>query len=106
MSETQPKGKILKPDGTDVSDRDRSDDGTIIVRKNREPGHNYFFGQNPDLSNMKTDCPKCGGCGFVTSFGKIETMPVIDDVHCDLCDGKGRVKVSVRKKYLRSQNEV
>ena len=43
----QPVGKILDQDGGDVSARDRSDDGTIIIRRNREIGHNYTFGQFP-----------------------------------------------------------
>lgn len=42
-----PKGKILRPDGTDVSTRDRSDDGAIILRRGVEKGHNYVFGSFP-----------------------------------------------------------
>lgn len=42
-------GKVLRPNGSDVSDRDRSKDGTIIVRRGREEGHNYFFGSIPEM---------------------------------------------------------
>ena len=90
----QPTGKILAPDGTDVSDRDRSDDGTIVIRRNREVGHNYFFGNWPTLPWHKVECPKCRGRGTVP----IEESPEYTR-YCDLCEASGKVKEAVRKKF-------
>ena len=92
----QPSGMILDQDGKDVSARDRSNDGTIIIRRNREVGHNYFFGSLPQLPWHKVECPKCEGRTTVPIEGsEVYTR------YCDLCEGQGEVKSSVSKKYLK-----
>lgn len=101
-----PDGKIIRSDGTDVSNRDRSKDGTIILRRGREAGHNYFFG-GWRLPWHLVDCPKCGGRGLVTlgewdedGDGQIDADIV---TRCDLCLGVGEVKQAEAKRYLREQ---
>ena len=92
----QPVGKILDQDGKDVSARDRSDDGTIIIRRNREVGHNYFFGSLPQLPWHKITCPQCNGR---------RTVPIPGDLgyyrYCELCEGQGEVKSFVGRKYVK-----
>jgi len=92
----QPVGKILDQDGQDVSARDRSDDGTIIIRRNREIGHNYHFGSLPRMPWHKVECPKCRGRGIIPIKGAEEYSN-----YCDLCEAEGKVKSSVSKRYLR-----
>jgi hypothetical protein len=104
MSKNQPAGKILKPDGTDVSGRDRSDDGTIIIRKKREPGHDYFFGRLPAMPWHKVDCPNCEGYGFVIIGGKVDGVVVMDDVICDVCNGNRKITVKKKREFENEKN--
>ncbi len=95
----QPAGLVIDQEGKDVSARDRSDDGTIIIRRNREVGHNYFFGSLPQLPWHKVTCPKCNGRTTVPIEGAEEYTR-----YCDLCEAEGEVKSLVSRKYLKSAN--
>lgn len=94
----QPAGTILDQEGKDVSARDRSDDGTIIIRRNREIGHNYWFGSLPAMPWHKVTCPKCKGRGSIP-INRAEEYTR----YCDLCEAEGEVKASVRKRYLKER---
>ena len=91
-----PVGKVLKPDGTDVSKRDRSDDGAIILRRGVEKGHNFKFGSWSDMPWKFMQCPKCNGTGEIVH----EDMESSRD--CDLCCASGETMVWKAKKWMKA----
>lgn len=90
---SDPIGKIVDKDGKDVSARDRTGDGTIVVRRGLEKGHNYKFGQMPPMPWHMAECPKCEGHGTMES---LHTW-----LRCDLCYGEGEVRYFRAKKYIK-----
>ena len=93
---TDPTGKIVRPDGTDVSSRDRSDDGAIILRRGLEAGHNYKFGNWPMMPWKFCQCPKCNGTGEIVMENSRD---------CDLCYASGETMVWKAKAWLKEHNE-
>lgn len=88
---SDPIGKIVDKDGKDVSSRDRTGDGTIVVRRGLEKGHNYKFGSLPAMPWHMVECPQCGGLGMIDGPG----------IDCDLCDREGEVRYFRAKKYIK-----
>ena len=116
MSGIDPAGKIIRPDGTDVSNRDRSDDGAIILRRGVEKGHTYKFGRWPTMPWKLLECPKCLGQG-TTSIQRMitkdmaidagepemEGQPIPEEIDCDLCDGECEVMAWRATRWLKWQ---
>ena len=65
------------------------------------------------MIGRKVECPKCNGSGTIPA-NDIDSFPFISPqdyaqdfsyfIICDLCNGEGKVKSSVSKKYSKEQS--
>lgn len=91
----EPIGKITSgADGSDQTNRDRSNDGTVVINPTF---HKYKF-MIPAMPWHMAECPKCEGRGSLIIEGYEEYTK-----KCDLCDGEGEVTVHRVKAWLRDQ---
>ena len=106
---TEPIGNIKSAkDGSDQTNRDRSNDGTVVINPTF---HKYKF-MIPAMPWHDVMCPKCYGAGDIVILRSVshemaidagepemEGQPIEETVTCDLCDGAAKVKEYERKKY-------